>query len=445
MQNTPSRAAEGARDSWAQVLAELRKSVRADQYATWFAHLQPIEMTKGEVRFSVPNSFYRDWLQRKYADVIENAFSSALNWRPTILFVVDESASGPPQEVPKGDAGTPMLNPHYTFENFIVGQCNRLAHAASLAVAQSPGAAYNPLFLHGGAGLGKTHLLQGICHALLGKKPDGRVLFLSCEDFMNQFISAIQHGSLEAFRAEHRSADIIAIDDVHFLARGESTQEEFFHTFNTLYNGQKQIVLTSDRAPEDIATLEERLVSRFKWGLVSRMDPPDFETRVAIIQHKARLREVKLPDDVIHFIAAHVDSNIRELEGAITKIAGFASLARRTIDIQLAREALDDTGPTSSPISIEEIQNIVTRRYNVKLSDLQSKKKSKSIAFPRQVCMYLARQLTDHSLEEIGGYFGGRDHTTVMYADEKIRQMADSDADLRLALQEIEAELRKKR
>ncbi|MEW6359926.1 MAG: chromosomal replication initiator protein DnaA [Planctomycetota bacterium] len=444
MQDT-SHAADRARDCWAHVLTELRKNVRADQYATWFVHLRPIEMSKDTVRFSVPNTFYRDWLQRKYGDAIESAIASALNWQPRISFTVDASAGQPPVETRRGEVETPMLNPHYTFENFIVGQCNRLAHAASLAVAQSPGAAYNPLFLHGGAGLGKTHLLQGICHALLAKKPDTRVLFLSCEDFMNQFISAIQHGSLEAFRAEHRNADIIAIDDVHFLARGESTQEEFFHTFNTLYNSQKQIVLTSDRAPEDIATLEERLISRFKWGLVSRMDPPDFETRVAIIQHKARLREVRLPEDVIHFVAAHVDSNIRELEGAITKIAGFATLAERTVDLLLAREALEDIGPAGAPITIEEIQNLVTRRYNVKLSDLQSKKKSKSIAFPRQICMCLARHLTNHSLEEIGGYFGGRDHTTVMYADEKIRQLADKDSELRLTLQEMEADLKKKK
>ncbi|NOZ22758.1 MAG: chromosomal replication initiator protein DnaA [Planctomycetes bacterium] len=442
MQNTSHSLDHGA-SSWEEVLVELRKRVRTDQYATWFVHLRPVEITKNQVRLSVPNTFYRDWLERKYGEVIESAFRSVLDWEPTISFIVDESA--PRTAAPQEGAGTAMLNPQYTFANFIVGQCNRLAHAASLAVAESPGTAYNPLFIHGGAGLGKTHLLQGICHALIAKKADTRVLFLSCEEFMNQFISAIQHGSLEAFRAEHRSPDIIAIDDVHFLARGESTQEEFFHTFNTLYNAQKQIVLTSDRAPEDIATLEERLISRFKWGLVSRMDLPDFETRVAIIQHKARLREVDLPEDVIHFVAAHVDSNIRELEGAITKIAGFASLANRTIDISLAREALEDMTPTSKPISIEEIQSLVTRRYNVKLSDLQSKKKSKSIAFPRQICMCLARRLTNHSLEEIGGYFGGRDHTTVMYADEKIRQMVAQDSTLRLALQEMETELRKKK
>lgn len=443
MQQTSSGAAD-VRSVWEQVVAEVRRNIRPDQYETWFSHLFPAHVTREQVRIVVPNSFYRDWLERKYLGTIKDAFRTALAWQPEIVFAVDEE-SPRVAEAPARDLSPLQLNAQYKFENFIVGQCNRLAHAAALAVAEAPGMAYNPLFVHGGVGLGKTHLLQAICHSVLSRNPQVRVLYVSCETFMNQFISAIQHGSLEAFRAQNRNVDIIMIDDVHFLARGESTQEEFFHTFNSLYNAQKQIILSSDSPPEDIPTLEERLVSRFKWGLVSRLDPPDFETRVAIIQKKARLRGADLPEDVIHFAATHVDSNIRELEGAIVKIVGFASLAKRPIDMALAREALEDTLGAAKAITIEEILAAVTQRYNVRVSDLQSKKKSKSIAFPRQICMHLARSLTNHSLEEIGGYFGGRDHTTVMYADEKIKGMAREDHGLREALQEIEGQLRRKR
>jgi chromosomal replication initiator protein len=260
---------------------------------------------------------------------------------------------------------------------------------------------------------------------------------------MNEFISSIQQGSTESFREKYRRSDVIVIDDVHFLAKGESTQEEFFHTFNALYNTRKQIVLSSDRPPEEIRSIEERLMSRFKWGLVCRIDPPEFETRVAIIKKKAKLLDRELPEDVVNLIAVTVESNIRELEGAINRVLGLARLANRPIDLRLAQEALKDISPPRRPLGIEQIMHHVGRVYNVKITDLQSKKKSKSLVFPRQICMHLARRLTSHSLGEIGGYFGGRDHTTVLYADEKIRSLAQKDPEFAATLSRIDSELQK--
>jgi chromosomal replication initiator protein len=324
------------------------------------------------------------------------------------------------------------LNPNYTFENLVVAENNRLAHAACVAVCEAPGQAYNPLFLHGTVGLGKSHLLQATCHRLLDRRRDAKILYLSCESFVNQFIAGVERGELERFRYHYRHLDVLVIDDIHFLADKERTQEEFFHTFNTLYQSQRQVILSSDSAPQEIPHLEERLVSRFKWGLVARLDRPDFETRVAILGKKARQQGLDLPDEILRYIAQTHDNNIRELEGAVTRVAAEFRLAGAPLTIEMVRGLLADSAPkTAREITVAEIIDAVVRRYSVRVSDLQSKKRSRSVALPRQVAMYLARRLTDLSLEEIGGYFGGRDHTTVLHAERKIAQDVGVDEELK--------------
>jgi chromosomal replication initiator protein len=336
----------------------------------------------------------------------------------------------------------PRLNPQYAFENFVTGPCNRMAHAAALAVSDLPGRAYNPLFIHSSVGLGKSHLMQAICQKILATRPDVAMMYVSCEDFVNQFIAAIERGQIEEFRYRFRYLDVLVIDDIHFLADKDRTQEEFFHTFNTLYQAQKQVVLSSDSPPHEIPRLEERLISRFKWGLVVRIDRPSFETRVAIVQKKSRLRGVEVPEDVVKYIATVVDTNNRELEGAVVRVLGYASLCNRSVDVDLAKEALRDlVVAPSRAISIQDIADAVLVRYNARLSDLQSKRRSQSVAVPRQVCMYLARRLTGRSLEEIGAFFGGRDHTTVLHAERKIHRLVERDPAMRGTTEAIERDI----
>jgi len=317
-----------------------------------------------------------------------------------------------------------------------------LPHAASIAVSEQPGKAYNPLFIHGGVGLGKTHLLQAISQKVLEHNGYARILYLSCDSFINQFITSVETGDMNTFRYRYRNVDMLVIDDIHFLAGRDRTQEEFFHTFNTLYQSHKQIILSADAAPSEIPELEERLVSRFNWGLVARIEKPCYETRVAILQKKARMRGLSLPEDVVCYVAAKVENNTRELEGAITKLQGMGLLNNGTIDIELAKAALGDSATAEQKrITIQQIFDAVTKYYNVRLSDLQSKKRHKSIAFPRQVCMFLARKHTRYSLEEIGGYFGGRDHTTVLHAVRTVDGDVKEDRHIAEQLTHIEAQL----
>ena len=441
---------------WPRVLDELRKRTRPQQFETWFAPIRVRAFSGDAVELGVPNKFYCDWLENHYVGIIQEAFHEVVGTTPAVRFVPDPREGPPPAGLGAGSSPSDeakaaparrgeelTLVGSNTFANFVVGACNRLAHAAALAVVESPGKAYNPLFMHGSVGLGKTHLLHAICHALRQRNPDTRLRYLTCESFMNEFISSIQQGSMELFREKYRHSDAVVIDDVHFLAKGESTQEEFFHTFNALYNSHKQIILSSDRPPEEIRSIEERLVSRFKWGLVCRLDPPDFETRVAIIKKKAKALDRELPQDVLTLIATSIESNIRELEGAINRVIGYARLANKPIDLALAQEALKDISAPRRPVGIEQIIQAVAAAYNVKVADLLSRRKSKSIALPRQVCMHLARRLTSHSLEEIGGHLGGRDHTTVLYADTKIRALCESNADLAATLAKIISSLQK--
>jgi chromosomal replication initiator protein len=353
------------------------------------------------------------------------------------------------ENLPRGGGGvftdteTPLpLNPDYVFDSFVTGPCNRLPHAACVAVAEKPGNAYNPLFIHGGVGLGKTHLLQAVCQTLLERDATARILYLSCDSFINQFITAVETGDMATFRHRYRHVDLLVIDDIHFLAGRDRTQEEFFHTFNTLYHQHKQIILSADCPPSEIPELEERLVSRFNWGLVARIEKPCYETRVAILKKKAKLRGLEIPDDVVCYVAAKVENNTRELEGAITKLQGMSLLQNGQIDLELAKTALGDTATAEQRrITIQQILDAVTKYYNVRLSDLQSKKRHKSIAFPRQVCMFLARRHTRYSLEEIGGYFGGRDHTTVLHAIRTVDQDCKDDRDIANQLTQLETQL----
>ncbi|QDU82907.1 Chromosomal replication initiator protein DnaA [Planctomycetes bacterium Pla163] len=351
----------------------------------------------------------------------------------------------PALEQPRGrllSASDVGLNPTYRFENFVVGPCNRFAHAASVGVSEGPGQTYNPLFLHGNVGLGKTHLIQSLCHSILVRDPGTRILYLSCESFVNHFVDALDKGDLQRFRNKYRNVDVLVVDDIHLLANKERTQEEFFHTFNTLYNAGKQIVLSSDSPPKDIPTLQNRLVSRFKWGLVTEIETPCYETRRAILKRKSREKGNELPDDVASDLAEAITANIRELEGAVTRLLGYAALSNQPVTVALARECLRDLfeHATSQP-NIDDVLRVVTSHFQIRLVDLQSRKRTHAIAFARQVGMYLARKLTRLSLQEIGGHFGGRDHSTVLYAVERIKEGMQKDAEILETVRRVESAL----
>jgi len=352
-------------------------------------------------------------------------------------------ALGPTRERIRLDESL-VINPDYTFENFVVGPGNRMAHAAAVAVGNEPGRAYNPLFIHGGVGLGKTHLLQAVCLRILESNPGAVMYYISCESFVTRFIDAVKDGEMGDFRHRFRHLDVLVIDDIHFLTKRDRTQEEFFHTFNSLYQAGKQIVLSSDAPPEEIPDLEDRLVSRFKWGLVVPVQPPCFETRVAILKTKARVRGIEMPDAVACYLAERIDTNIRELEGTVSRLQMQSAVESRPIDLALAKAVLGDTATPNEP-TIQTISTVVADFYSVRITELQSKKRPRSVAHPRQVCMYLARRLTRHSLQEIGGYFGGRDHTTVMHAVKAVESRLSEDPDFATAMKTIEERIRPSR
>lgn len=459
---------------WRQMLAHLRRH-HAEICRQWFEELEPLELSGGLLKIRVNTPVQQNYLTRQCSEAFNDAAQVATGALIGVRFVdLDEPVhvaansgqgravseaprlqdhtprySGPAQpqrpalaHLDTGDDQI-VLSPDYVFDNFVTGPGNHLAYAAAVAVADNPGRAYNPLFVHGGVGLGKTHLLQAVCQAILHKKPDAHICYLSCDTFMNQFLEAVQNGLMSEFRNRYRHVDLLLIDDIHFLTNRERTQEEFFHTFNTLYQSNKQIVLSSDSPPNEIPQLEDRLVSRFNWGLVARIDPPCYETRVAIIKTKARLRGIGLTDDVVCYIAEKIDSNIRELEGAITKVQSLAMLRGIEPELTLAREALgEDLSETTSPkLTIQNIIDTVTQFYGVKLLDLQSKRRHRSITVPRQVCMYLARKRTRFSLEEIGGYFGGRDHTTVMHAIKTTEDRMSLEPDFHRQIESLDRKL----
>jgi len=424
---------------WADILAHVRIH-HPDLVRGWFSQLHPARLEQGVFEIQAANDSQQRYLSDHCLRPFTEAAQAATGRLITVRFYQLE-AREPPEPQPhvplafEQETDHVLLSPLYTFEQFVTGPCNRLAHAACVAVGESPGRAYNPLFIHGSVGLGKTHLLQATCHRVREVSPEVQILYLSCESFTNHFIEAVERGAMHTFRYRYRHVDVLVIDDIQFLAARERSQEEFFHTFNTLYQLQKQIILSADCPPTEIPSVEDRLVSRFNWGLVARIDAPCFDTRIAIIRKKAKTTGLALPDEVVHFVASCITSNARELEGALLNIHALAAQHDGQVELDLARQALGEEPLIQrNTVSIPAILEAVTKHYGVHLADLQSRKRSKSIAFPRQVCMYLARTLTKHSLEEIGGYFGGRDHSTVLHAARSITRLRDEDPQFRNAL-----------
>ncbi len=402
----------------------------------WFDDLTVVHFDGGSIEIGCPDESNVRYLDERCRSSFTRAAQQITGHLVTVDFVV--GAAERSDETERPERGGPALHPDYTFENFVVGPSNRLAHASCVAVGQSLGQTYNPLFLYGSAGLGKTHLLHAVCHEVHRRISGSVIQLLSCEDFVNRFIRAIEQGNITGFHSQFRTVDALVIDDIQFLREREQSQEEFFHTFNALYNGGKQIILSADSPPNEIPSIEARLISRFNWGLVARIDPPSYETRIAIVQKKAHLRGLEIGDEIAEYIARQVQANIRELEGALTTIYALATTLGEPVDLQLAQTALEGQIKLATKhISITDIIDVVTRHFDVRLADLQSKRRSQSITVPRQICMYLARNLTRHSLEEIGGHLGGRDHTTVMHACSKITEAQESDPNMQALLIEL--------
>ena len=430
--------------SWAKVLKILESETSPVSYQTWFQSLKPLSIQENTLFIETYDDFTKDILQQRYMRLLENSIKQATNQQYEIQLVLPNAMVEQDSKQKTDPLDTQSnLNPRYIFDTFVVGNSNRMAHAAALAVAEAPAKAYNPLFLYGGVGLGKTHLMHSIGHFILSQKPSTKVLYASSEKFTNELINSIKDDKNEDFRKKYRNIDVLLIDDIQFIAGKERTQEEFFHTFNTLHEANKQIIISSDRPPKEIETLEDRLRSRFEWGLIADIQPPDLETRIAILRKKAELERITIPNDVIIFVAKSVISNIRELEGALNRIIAFSDLANQEITIELANEALKDLISSDKPrvITPELIQEIVASYYKLKPEDLRSKKRTRNIAFPRQVAMYLCRTLTDLSLPRIGEKFGGRDHTTIIHGCDKIQQDMAEDPDLQKVVHELEKKI----
>ncbi len=437
------------------VLSVIKKVVTAQQFDIWFSCLRIFSITDNSIILVAPNNFIREWLQSNYCDLFSSAVYKVLNSsREVIISIEDEvfeqppissfftnSSAHVPENLTEGYHSSP-LNKYYSFENFVVGPCNRLAHAAAVAVSESPGYAYNPLFIHGASGLGKTHLLHAI-NNVLASKYAMKTLFLSSERFINHYISTIRSNSWDSFRELYRNTDALLIDDIQLFENSQGSREEFFHTFNTLYNAKKQIVITSDFPPESIASLEDRLVSRFKWGLLCGVDSATIETRIAIAEKKASLWGIDLSHEIASYLAENLPGNIRELEGAIARLSREEKITRNRITIDAAKKVVQELSGNKKTVSIEAIIEAVSRRFHVSVSQLQSKRRTRNLALPRQIAMYLSRKLTNMSLTEIGGYIGGRDHSTVIHADGKITQMLKKDKNLIFLLQKLESELQK--
>lgn len=429
--------------TWNDIIHHLRRN-HPEQARPWFEGLGPVEINNGIIQIGTHQQDHYDYLTTQCQPAFAQSAQNITGRLVTVQFMPPPYK--PTEEAPlsfENEGDELALNNNYNFDNFVTGPCNRLAHAAGVAVAENPGRVYNPLYIHGSVGLGKTHLLQAVCHKIL-EREGMKVLYISCETFTNHFVEAIERGYLHRFRDRYRHVDVLVIDDIQFLAARERSREEFFHTFNALYQSQKQIVLTADESPNGIPSLEERLISRFNWGLVARIDPPCLETRMAIVRKKAKLNCIELSEEVVHYIAASVSSNTRELEGAMTKIMALSHQFGGKIDLEVAREALGgDNHTVSRKVTIQDIFNIASEQYNVRTADLQGKRRNRSIALPRQICMYLARELTSLSLEEIGGYFGGRDHTTVLHAIRTIKDHREQDTELDQSLRMMTETLRR--
>ena len=440
---------------WQETLNNIKEKLSDPSFKTWFSNTEPLKVDdNNQLIIKAPNDFIKDWIETRYIDLIQEIINELTgnDWGIVLLTPEEieekklnkendneneEKNKKEPQQVKETEEKNIHLdnglNPKYTFDTFVVGNSNRFAHAASLAVAEAPAKAYNPLFIYGDVGLGKTHLMQAIAHFILEHNPNNKVMYVSSETFTNELINAIKDDKTAAFRDKYRNIDILLVDDIQFLANKERTQEEFFHTFNSLHESNRQLIISSDRPPKEIPTLEERLRSRFEWGLITDIQKPDLETRIAILRKKADIENLTIPNEVVIYIANKIQSNIRELEGALVKVIAYSSLVDREIDVDLAREALKDLvnkkKEESFEVNIERIKKIITDDYNLRMEDMQSKKRTQNIAFPRQIAMYLSRELTDFSLPHIGNEFGGRDHTTVIHAHNKIKEKIENEDD----------------
>ena len=437
---------------WQTILSIIEPETSSVSYNTWFKDTQLVDIIDNTMMVSVKNDFNKEILSTRYLDLIKNCSLQVMNRDYNFDFIViSKDGEYIPKKVGAQKAEAfqdPLniksnLNPRYIFDSFVVGNSNRMAHAAALAVAEAPARAYNPLFLYGGVGLGKTHLMQSIAHYILEQNPNAKVLYASSEKFTNELINSIRDDKNEAFRNKYRNIDVLLIDDIQFIAGKERTQEEFFHTFNTLHEADKQIIISSDRPPKEIETLEDRLRSRFEWGLIADIQTPDLETRIAILRKKVELESLSVPDDVILFIAKTIISNIRELEGALNRILAFSSLSNKPINVDLANEALRDLISKDKPkvITADYIQEIIADYFNLSIEDLKSAKRTRNIAYPRQIAMYLCRKLTDLSLPKIGEKFGGRDHTTIIHGFDKITKDLLKDIELCQIVNELECKI----
>ena len=460
---------------WEQILVELSKDISKLSCDSFLKPIVPLSINEQILELGTPNQFVKEFLEDRYVNSIKAATAKVTNnnlqlkiinlqlgdtVEPELVSTVPSISSVNTAEeivLPTSTAAATTtapeikptnsviledsfsLNPKYVFETFVTGNSNRFAHAAALAVAEAPAKVYNPFFMYGGVGLGKTHLMHAIGHRILEKNPNLRVLYISSEKFTNELINSIRDGNPESFRQKYRNIDVLLVDDIQFLSKKEHTQEEFFHTFNTLHNANKQIIISSDRPPREIQTLEDRLRSRFEWGLITDIQAPDLETRIAILRKKALLENLTVPNDVMLFIASRIDNNIRELEGALIRVMAYASLTNQVVTNELVSEALKDVFPhgKTKEITLELIQEIVSSYFKIKMEDLLAKKRTRNLAFPRQIAMYLSRELTDTSLPRIGELFGGRDHTTVIHAHDKIARERNEDNKLNNTIKEL--------
>jgi chromosomal replication initiator protein len=433
---------------WKQVQEQIKEALGLTIFETWILPLKATSLNQDLLVLEAPDTFFRDWVKKNYSSTIENAFSSVGLGKIKVEIeassaVIAETARELPARTPINTTRDSQyglnLNSRYTFENFVIGPSNRHAHAYSMAVADALAKTYNPLFIYGGVGLGKTHLIQAICHQIKGKLGDGlKIAYLPSEQFTNELINAIQRHSTAAFRQKYRNTDVLVIDDVHFFGGKDSTQEEFFNTFNALYDAHKQIILSSDRPPKEIADLQDRLVSRFGWGLTTDIQPPDLETRVAILKKKIEREPVSVPDDVIFFIAQLIKTNIRELEGALVRTMAYSLMEEKPITLNLTKEVLKDLlKEPKKLITVDFIQRCVAEDFGIAFGELKAKKRNKTIVLPRQVAMYLSRELTDLSLPEIGQFFGGKDHTTVLHSYNKIKQELGNNPSLQEKVERI--------
>jgi len=443
---------------WEKSVKLIREKVSQHNFDTWIRPIRVTSLEGNQIYLSVPNRFFKDWLTENYRPVISDSLTSVSGVGLVVNFVVGEDGAPGPARSPLIEKAipspkkamlvrtNPSLNQNYSFERFVVGASNQFAHAAAVSVAEQPAKNYNPLFIYGGVGLGKTHLLNAIGIHALSLYPEMNVVYVSAEAFLNELVNSIRYDRMAKFREKYRNIDYLLIDDIQFIAGKGKTEEEFFHTFNTLHDSGKQIVVTSDKFPKDIPNLEGRLRSRFEWGLIADIQLPEIETRIAIVEKKAQENHIKLPTSVAHYIASHAESNIRELEGLLIRIAAYSSLQERNIDIELAREVLKKIikQVENEDITAEDILKAVSAKTGIKISDIRSQKKNKNIVLSRQIAMYLTRKMTSLSFPDIGDKIGGRDHSTVIYATNKIKQTTESDPSLKNIIEDIEDTLKRK-